>query len=262
MYICDVYNNSLKPHCQRFSNNSAPVFTDEEVITVYLFCGSYQRYFSIKEIHTFAKEYLLSWFPKLPSYQTFNGECSGDYNPSGSMHMGDHMILWDNYDHAFLLPPVPARTYEIRISVIGGPLNSNNRTSAKIQTYLDDRICGSPIPKHPIPSDPEIGWIADAETYDNGIENDKQMRNRGWMKAPDAYGTKYNSQEVPAREDPRCLRKIIHRQYLGAGEHWLRLRDIPAENWETYQISVIYLDYIELVPLHIVSDPTKPEDRH
>lgn len=72
MYICDVYNNSLKPHCQRFSNNSAPVFTDEEVITVYLFCGSYQRYFSIKEIHTFAKEYLLSWFPKLPSYQTFN----------------------------------------------------------------------------------------------------------------------------------------------------------------------------------------------
>lgn len=72
MYICDVYNNSLKPYCQRFSNNSAPVFTDEEVITVYLFCGCYQRYFSIKEIHTFAKEYLLSWFPKLPSYQTFN----------------------------------------------------------------------------------------------------------------------------------------------------------------------------------------------
>lgn len=72
MYICDVYNNSLKPLCQRFSNNSAPVFTDEEVITVYLFYGCYQRYFSIKEIHAFAKEYLLAWFPKLPSYQTFN----------------------------------------------------------------------------------------------------------------------------------------------------------------------------------------------
>ena len=97
---------------------------------------------------------------------------------------------------------------------------------------------------------------------DNGIENDKQMRNRGWMKAPDTYGTKYNSQEVSAREDPRCLRKIIHRQYLGAGEHWLRLRDIPAENWESFQVFIIYLDYIELVPLHIVSDPTKPEDRH
>ena len=32
MYICDVYNNSLKHHYQRFSNNSAPVFTDEEVL--------------------------------------------------------------------------------------------------------------------------------------------------------------------------------------------------------------------------------------
>lgn len=28
--------------------------------------------FGIKEIHTFAKEYLSSWFPKLPSYQVFN----------------------------------------------------------------------------------------------------------------------------------------------------------------------------------------------
>ncbi|WP_287763708.1 hypothetical protein [Bacteroides sp.] len=40
--------------------------------TVYLFCGAYQQYFKIKDIHTFTKEYLLSWFPTLPSYQTFN----------------------------------------------------------------------------------------------------------------------------------------------------------------------------------------------
>ncbi len=72
MYICDVYKSSLRFHCQRFSNNSDPVFTDEEVLTVYLFCGYCQRYFGIKDIHAFAKEYLSSWFPKLPSYQTFN----------------------------------------------------------------------------------------------------------------------------------------------------------------------------------------------
>lgn len=72
MYICDVYQSSLQYYCQRFSNNSNPGFTDEEVLTVYLFCGYYQRYFKIIEIHNFAKEYLLSWFPKLPSYQTFN----------------------------------------------------------------------------------------------------------------------------------------------------------------------------------------------
>lgn len=71
MYICDVYKSSLRFYCQRFSNNSNPEFTDEEVLTLYLFCGYSQRYFGIKEIHTFAKEYLSSWFPKLPAYQTF-----------------------------------------------------------------------------------------------------------------------------------------------------------------------------------------------
>ena len=64
MYICDVHKSSLRFHCQRFSNNSNPEFTDEEVLTIYLFCGYCQRYFNIKEIHTFAKEYLSSWFPK------------------------------------------------------------------------------------------------------------------------------------------------------------------------------------------------------
>ncbi len=72
MYICDIYRSSLQFYCQRFSNNTSPVFTDRELLTAYLFCGAYQRYFTIKEIHTFTKEYLLSWFPNLPSYQTFN----------------------------------------------------------------------------------------------------------------------------------------------------------------------------------------------
>lgn len=72
MYICDVYKSSLRFYCQRFSNNSNPEITDEEILTIYLFCGYSQRYFGIKEIHTFAHEYLLSWFPHLPSYQTFN----------------------------------------------------------------------------------------------------------------------------------------------------------------------------------------------
>ena len=38
MYICDVYQSSLKFNCRRFSNNANPVFTDEELLTVCLFC--------------------------------------------------------------------------------------------------------------------------------------------------------------------------------------------------------------------------------
>jgi hypothetical protein len=71
-YICDLYNTELKFDCQRFSNNSQPEFTDQEIMTIYLFVGYEQRYFQVNEIHSFAKNYLYSWFPKLPSYQTFN----------------------------------------------------------------------------------------------------------------------------------------------------------------------------------------------
>lgn len=72
MYICDLYDIELKYYCHRQSNNSSPAFTDQEVMTIYLFTGHCQKYFQIKDIHSFAKEYLFSWFPKLPSYQAFN----------------------------------------------------------------------------------------------------------------------------------------------------------------------------------------------
>ena len=72
MYICDLYDQELKFYCQRYSNNSNPLFTDQEIMTIYLFAGHCQKYFLVKDIHTFASEYLSSWFPDLPSYQTFN----------------------------------------------------------------------------------------------------------------------------------------------------------------------------------------------
>lgn len=72
MYVCKQYEENLRYYCQRYSNNSVPVFSDEEILTIYLFVGSEQRYTRVKEIHNFAKEYLLDWFPRLVSYQTFN----------------------------------------------------------------------------------------------------------------------------------------------------------------------------------------------
>ena len=72
MYICDLYDSELKYYCQRYSNNNAPEFTDQEIKTIYLFAGYCQKYFLVKDIHSFAKEYLSSQFPLLPSYQTFN----------------------------------------------------------------------------------------------------------------------------------------------------------------------------------------------
>ena len=71
-HISERYEEELKYQCQRFSNNATPVFTDEEVLTIYLFVMSEEKRFRVKEIHSFAQKYLAGWFPKLPSYQAFN----------------------------------------------------------------------------------------------------------------------------------------------------------------------------------------------
>jgi len=71
-YVSDAYEKELKFSCERFSNNSCPDFSDQEIMTVYLFCISQEQRTKIKHIYTFADEYLRSWFPKLPSYAAFN----------------------------------------------------------------------------------------------------------------------------------------------------------------------------------------------
>lgn len=72
LYICDLYDKELKYLCQRFTNNDHPEFTDQEVITIYLYAMHVEQRIKIKQIHSFTKDYLLSWFPKLPSYEAFN----------------------------------------------------------------------------------------------------------------------------------------------------------------------------------------------
>jgi len=71
-YVCDKYENQLQYYCQRFTNNNRPDFTDQEVMTIYLFSVYEEQRFKIKHIHRFASDYLLGWFPKLTSYVAFN----------------------------------------------------------------------------------------------------------------------------------------------------------------------------------------------
>lgn len=71
-YVSDSFEKELKFTCERFSYNNNPEFSDEEIMTVYLFCMSQEQRTTIKQIYRFADEYLRSWFPKLPSYAAFN----------------------------------------------------------------------------------------------------------------------------------------------------------------------------------------------
>lgn len=72
LYICDIYEQELKYVCQRFSNNSEPEFSDQEVMTIYLFVMHSEKRFKVKQIYDFTDNYLRSWFPMLPSYVAFD----------------------------------------------------------------------------------------------------------------------------------------------------------------------------------------------
>ena len=71
-FVCERYDQELQYCCQRFSNNNRPLFTDQEAITIYLYTVHYEKRFRITDIHDFARRYMRSWFPLLPSYQAFN----------------------------------------------------------------------------------------------------------------------------------------------------------------------------------------------
>ena len=71
-FICHKYELELKYQCQRFTNNNSPEFTDQEIMTIYLFCVHAEKRISISEMHEFILNYYSDWFPKLPSYVAFN----------------------------------------------------------------------------------------------------------------------------------------------------------------------------------------------
>lgn len=71
-YVCQQWEEQLQYSVQRFTHNDQPLFTDAEVITLYLFVMQTEQRFTIRQIYDFAKNYLPSWFPLLPSYQAFN----------------------------------------------------------------------------------------------------------------------------------------------------------------------------------------------
>ena len=68
--VCKHYEQGLWVYCQRMSNHSDLRFSDEEVITLFLF-GIIDKYKEIKQIYKYADRHLRDWFPKLPSYVAF-----------------------------------------------------------------------------------------------------------------------------------------------------------------------------------------------
>lgn len=70
LFVCSEYKNGLWAYCQRFSNHVDLSFSDEEVITIYMF-GIMEGLRDKKKIYNHAKNYWHCLFPSLPSYPAF-----------------------------------------------------------------------------------------------------------------------------------------------------------------------------------------------
>lgn len=150
----------------------------------------------------------------------------------------DELKLNGWYDFTLRMLPMPPGSYEIRL----GYRQESWRGIA--QLFVDNEIQGIPRDLRIAGTDPQVGWIADTGTPADA-ENDKAMRNRGYMKAPASIWTLQGQQTL--REKETCLRIIIGQfNFQEYGAHYLRGKNVYAPSQEFHG------DYIEIIPTSLI----------
>lgn len=191
------------------------------------------------------------------------------YNPKGMYNwkdvQGDEFIFSGVYDFVLKLPPVPADgLYEIRMGL------SNNELRGMAQIYFGDNPnnllpAGLPVDmrqKFKSGQNPSIPWVADSET-DEVInrENDKNLRNQGYMKGPkyymmtDGLGPEGETIREAQSVDEPALRRIITTENLRADKtYYLRFKSALDSRDAQF-----FVDYFELVNSSVYNG-AEPED--
>ncbi len=158
-------------------------------------------------------------------------------------YQGDEMMALGLFDFAYRLPPVPEGTYEIRMGY------SASQWRHVVQVYLDNEVSGLPIDLRILADNPKIGSIEDKKTDDNGVTNDKDMKNRGYLKGPTSF--RDDTETGVARDNATNLRVVIATKHLSAGSHWLRFKNVNETDNGTAQFMH---DYFEIVPMDYLKD--------
>lgn len=184
-------------------------------------------------------------------------------------YQGDEFIATGQYDLTVRLPRVPkSGQYELRMA------SSNNSLRGMVQVYIGtspDRMeipTGLPIDmRETVDMIPGTPWIADkdAANYDEMScrENDRNLRNNGYMKGPQYFHKDGKNKEGdPVRnikgtpEDAAALRRILIAQHFDANKtYYLRFKSAIPD----FANSQLFLDYIEFVPVSVYNGAT-PED--
>jgi len=187
-----------------------------------------------------------SWvFPKgyIDRLKTAEGTVFTYLNAFGGYldYQGDEVYFRGQYDFTFTTLPVPAGTYEVRL----GYQPTGGRGIAEV--YVDSMSVGPPIDYRIQATTPEIGYVTpNVSNLDDpyGYENDKMMRNHGYMKGPASYkdilGWWY--ERKIARNSYLVLRKILGTfRFSTAGSHKIAVKSLMTGQF--------MIDYIEFVPV-------------
>lgn len=181
-------------------------------------------------------------------------------------YQGDEFIFAGVFDFILRLPPVPmSQTYEIRMGL------SNNGNRGMAQIYMGDDPqnllpLGLPVDlRQGGSNNPNIPYVEDGDDEQINLENDKNMRNQGYMKAPKYFlwtdgqslGTTVRNEGGTASSvnGGPTLRKILTATPMSADKtYYLRFKS-SLENREAQ----FFMDYIEIVP-SIVYNGAQAED--
>ncbi len=163
-------------------------------------------------------------------------------------YQGDEMMALGLFDFAYRLPPVPAGTYEIRMGY------SASGARHVVQFFLDKDVTGLPLDLRITGDQPKINWESDKDLKDIGgeeaiIAKDKDMKNRGYLKAPSTF---YDETKGGlARDNKIMIRSVIATKYLTDAPHWLRFKNVNDQDDGNAQFMH---DYFEIVPTSYLRD--------
>ncbi|NLO70040.1 MAG: fasciclin domain-containing protein [Porphyromonadaceae bacterium] len=162
-------------------------------------------------------------------------------------YMGDEIFIavkpGQLYDLEITTPPIPAGTYEVRFG-----FQSNGRRGVA-QFYVDGIPSGVPVNLNTLGTDIGIGYESigsnPADLF--GYENDKMMRNRGYMKGPGSFKSINSSWYTgeSARHNAGNLRKILGTySFLNTENHIIGVKGLSSGQFQ--------IDFIEFVPTSVL----------
>lgn len=181
-------------------------------------------------------------------------------------YLGDEFNVIGRYEILMRLPPVPKLgTYELRIANSVGVnyrsmcqvyWGTNPNALPAVGTPLDFRVNGLYRMTEAGNFPSIVGWEEDDDDDDHNAENDKKMRNNGFLKGPQLYCAGIPGTSQMGRGSYFLTRRIMVTAQMDPNEtYYLRLKNVLDKDDKQ-----LYMDYIELCPKEVYDNPMNPED--